>query len=67
MAMLLGTPRSASVIADEYVLAYTLNRNAMERMRKEAPDTLIKFQETVLKITARHLQDSNRLINELGL
>jgi CRP-like cAMP-binding protein len=64
--MLLGTPRTASVIADNDVVAYTLDKESMLRMRQENPDILIEFQTALLKMTAVNLQDSNRLISELG-
>jgi SulP family sulfate permease len=66
IAMLLGTPRTASVIADNDVVAYTLDKESMLRMRQENPDILIEFQTALLKMTAVNLQDSNRLISELG-
>jgi len=67
MAMYLGSPRTASVIADETVVAYTLTRAAIERMRLESPDTLIEFQNAVIRGTAQNLQDTDRLMNEMGI
>jgi len=66
IAMMLGTPRTASVIADNDVVAYTLDKESMLRMRQENPDILIEFQAALLKMTAVNLQDSNRLISEVG-
>lgn len=64
--MLLGTPRSASVIADNDVVAYTLDRESMAKMQQETPLIYIVFQAALLKITAINLLASNRLHDEVG-
>ncbi|MFT4826140.1 MAG: CRP-like cAMP-binding protein [Cryomorphaceae bacterium] len=66
IAMLLGTPRSASVIADNDVVAYTLDRESMAKMQQETPLIYIVFQAALLKITAINLLASNRLHDEVG-
>jgi len=66
MAMFSNTPRSASIVADTHVRAYTLNREAIARMGEESSEVLISFQKALLHSMSTHLQASNRLIREMG-
>ena len=65
VAMVLGTHRTASVIADTAVSAYRLSRSAMERMRTERPEIGMVFEGILLRMMTMRLQDANNLIREL--
>ena len=62
---LLGSRRTASVIADGIVTAYRLSRSAIERMKMERPEIAVEFEEALLKMIAARLQEGNILIREL--
>ena len=65
IALLLGTRRTASVIADTDVKAYRLSRAAWEKMRKERPEIGMVFEEILLRMMTRRLQDADNFIHEL--
>jgi SulP family sulfate permease len=62
IALFLGWPRSASVIAESEIEAHRLTRQALEIISKDNPDLVIAFQGFLVRMLAERLIDANRLI-----
>ena len=56
-----GAPRSASVVAQEPVLAYELTREAFDALRKQAPDTAFRIAQNLTLDIAARLRHTSRL------
>jgi sulfate permease, SulP family len=66
VAFYLGEPRSASIIAEEPMVAFIFSRASLERLESEAPDAALKFHESIATMLARRLMQTNRLIRLLA-
>jgi sulfate permease, SulP family len=66
VAFYLGEPRSASIIAEEPMVAFVFSRASLERLESEAPDAALKFHESIATMLARRLMQTNRLIRLLA-
>jgi sulfate permease, SulP family len=56
-----GAPRSATVVAQEHVLAYEMTREAFDALRKEAPDTAFRITHNLTLDIAARLRHTSRL------
>ncbi len=64
VALYLGIPRSASVVAEVPSVVYRLTREAMEKM-KEDPALEAEFHAFVVRMLASRLAATNKLVNAL--
>jgi sulfate permease, SulP family len=55
LAFYLGTPRSASVVADGEGMAYRLTRESLERMEIEHPDFAVILHRFIADLLAERL------------
>ncbi len=62
VALYLGQPRSASVVAEVPSRVYRLTRRAMERMKREDTALAAAFNESVVHLLATRLVDTNRML-----
>jgi len=62
IALYLGLPRSASVVAESPITAYRLTARALEAMRQRDPTLLAGFHEFVVRRLAERLVETNRLV-----
>jgi sulfate permease, SulP family len=60
VAFYLGEPRSASIIAEEPMVAFVFSRASLERLESEAPDAALKFHESIATMLARRLMQTSR-------
>jgi sulfate permease, SulP family len=58
-------PRTATVVAEEPTVIYSLTREAFERMQKEDPDAASAFNRLIIKLLADRLEFANREISAL--
>ena len=58
----LNTPRSATVIADYETKAYRLTREALQKMKEEAPDLASDFNEMIVRLVGQRLITTNRVL-----
>jgi SulP family sulfate permease len=65
IAMYLGIPRSASVVADRPTVAYRLSARSLERMKKEHPELVAEFHQYMARLLAERLSDANKLVRSL--
>ena len=66
VALYLGLPRSASVIADGLTVAYRLSTERLQQMKQERPDLAAMFHEFMARTLASRLLDTNRLLESYG-
>ncbi|MSO54453.1 MAG: cyclic nucleotide-binding domain-containing protein [Rhodospirillales bacterium] len=66
IAFYLGTPRSASVIAEADTLVYRLTRQALLDLQTSRPHVAIHFQEAMARLLAGRIVETNRLLAELN-
>jgi sulfate permease, SulP family len=66
VAFYLGEPRSASIIAEEPMVACVFSRASLQRLEAEAPDAASKFHESIARMLARRLMQTNRLVRLLA-
>lgn len=64
VALYLGIPRSASVVAEVPSVVYCLTKNALEKM-KEDPALEAEFHAFVVRLVASRLAATNKLVNAL--
>ena len=65
IAMYLGIPRSASVVADRSTVAYRLSARSLERMKSEHPELVAEFHQYMARLLAERLSDANKLVRSL--
>ena len=51
----LGTPRTASIVADKAGRVYVLSKSALEFMQKKDPDLVAQFQQYMLRMSVERL------------
>ncbi len=51
----LGTPRTASIVADKAGRVYVLSKSALESMQKKDPDLVAQFQQYMLRMSVERL------------
>jgi sulfate permease, SulP family len=56
-----GAPRSATVVAQEAVLAYELTREAFEALRRQSPETAFRIANNLTLDLAARLRHTSRL------
>ena len=66
VAFYLGEPRSASIIAEEPIVAWIFFRRNLVRLEAEAPEAALKFHEAMATMLARRLTQTNRLVRLLA-
>ena len=66
VAFYLETPRSASIIAEEPLVAWRLSRANLGRLEREKPDLAAKFHAGIATIVSRRLIGTNRLLRLLA-
>lgn len=66
VAFFLGTPRTATVIADTTSIVYRLTRAAMESMQAEEPSLALAFKDLMLRFASERLVAANREISALN-
>ncbi len=62
LGLFLGTPRTASVIANAPTFAYRLSREALGKMKLEEPELSVEFHEYVVRMLSERLIATNRLL-----
>ena len=65
MALYLGKPRSASIVADRPCVTYRLTVDAMHKMKKEHSDLAASFHQFIVCLLAKRLTSNNKLIEAL--
>ena len=65
VALYLGVPRSASVIAELPSVVYRLTLDAMERMKKQDPEVAASFHVLIVRLVAGRLMATNKLVQAL--
>lgn len=65
IGMYLGTPRTASIIADAPSVIYRLSRTALMEMREKAPYLAAALHEFIAQQLAERLEDTTRLLATL--
>ena len=66
MAFYLGEPRSASIVAEEPMLAWSFTRAAMEKLQAEAPAAALRFHSGMAAVLSRRLTRTNRIVRFLA-
>ncbi len=66
VAFYLRTPRSASIVADEPLVAWRLSRASLDRLEREEPELASRFHAGVTTIVSRRLIGANRLLRLLA-
>ncbi|HVZ13211.1 MAG TPA: cyclic nucleotide-binding domain-containing protein, partial [Bauldia sp.] len=66
VAFYLGEERSASVIAEQDLIAWRLSRTSMDRLQAEMPETGLRFHQGIAAMLARRLTRTNRLVRLLA-
>jgi SulP family sulfate permease len=66
VAFYTGEPRTASVIAEEPMVAWRFSREDLQRLEVEAPDAAMKFHQGIAAILGRRLNRTNRLVRFLA-
>lgn len=66
VAFYLETPRSASIIAEEPLVAWRLSRTSLGRLEREQPALAAKFHAGITTIVSRRLLGTNRLLRLLA-
>ena len=66
LAFYLAAPRSASVIAEDDVVAWRFSRASLDRLRATRPDVAVRFHEGIAAMLAARLTGANRLIQLLA-
>jgi SulP family sulfate permease len=62
MGLYLGTPASASVIADQSTVMFRLSPDALRKMEQEAPSIATAFHKHIVKLLGERLAYTNRSI-----
>ena len=62
LALYLGLPRSASVVADTATATYRLTAGRLGEMKRDDPQVAAMFHEFMARILAARLLDTNRLL-----
>lgn len=65
VALYLGIPRSASVVAEVPTVAYKLTLDALKRMKEDDPSLAATFHTFVVRLVAARLAATNRLVQAL--
>jgi sulfate permease, SulP family len=65
MGTYLGTPASASVLADGQTVAYLLTPEALARMADDDPRTAVSFHAFIVRLLAERLAHADRAIRAL--
>ena len=65
IAMYLGIPRSASIIADRPTQAYRVSVRSLERMKQEHPELVAEFHQYIARLLAERLSDANKLLRSV--
>lgn len=66
IAFYLAAPRSASVIAEDDIVAWRFSRASLNRLQEERPDIAARFHEGITAMLAARLTGANRLIQLLA-
>jgi sulfate permease, SulP family len=67
LALLDEGPRSATVMADDYLICYSLSKDDFAALAKEAPAIAIKLLASLGRELSGRLRVANRTIQELEL
>ncbi len=62
LGLILGVPRTASVIADTDLVVHRLSTGDLERMKREQPELAAQFFEFLAHLLAERVVHSNRII-----
>lgn len=65
IGLYLGTPRSATVMADSPLEVYRLSQDAFDRMREQDPALAARFHEMIVGLLGTRVTDTNRLLAAL--
>ncbi len=65
VGMYIGIPRTASILADENSIVFSLSRAALEQLENEEPELASAFHKFVAGRLARRLADTTKVLNEL--
>jgi SulP family sulfate permease len=66
MAFYLGEPRSASIVAEEPMLAWSFTRAAMAKLQADAPAAALRFHSGMAAVLSRRLTRTNRIVRFLA-
>jgi SulP family sulfate permease len=66
IAFYLGELRTASIIAEDNVVAWTFSRNSLLLLQAEVPEAALRFHESMAAMLARRLAQTNRLVRVLA-
>ncbi len=62
VALYIRQPRSASVVAEQPSRVYRLTRDALERMKQDDAALAASFNESIVRLLATRLVDTNRML-----
>ena len=63
---ILGVPRTASVVVEKPCVVYELSADALQRLKREAPEVAAEFHEFLVRYMAERIVNCNKTIRALA-
>jgi SulP family sulfate permease len=66
LGLFLGVPRTASVVVEKPCVVYELSADALQRLKREAPEVAAEFHEFLVRYMAERIVNCNKTIRALA-